>query len=83
MRCAFDDAGLTTRVGPEHSYWKDTGRVIYSDCGDQAAMNAFDKLARTEGIIALWRPAMRLQKRWSLQKRCPVLAPCGLPVGPW
>ena len=38
-------------VGPEHSYWKDTGRVSYCDCGDQAAMKAFDTLATTEGII--------------------------------
>tara|TARA_R110002049_G_scaffold2750_8_gene22231 strand:+ start:173942 stop:175159 length:1218 start_codon:yes stop_codon:yes gene_type:complete len=39
-------------VGPEHSYWKDTGRVDYIECGDDEAMQAFDKLARTEGIIA-------------------------------
>lgn len=39
-------------VGPEHSYWKDSGRVDYVDCGDDAAMQAFDRLARTEGIIA-------------------------------
>ena len=39
-------------VGPEHSYWKDSGRVDYIECGDTEAMSAFDKLARTEGIIA-------------------------------
>ncbi|TWU45937.1 Tryptophan synthase beta chain [Novipirellula aureliae] len=39
-------------VGPEHSYWKATGRVAYLECGDDAAMQAFDRLARTEGIIA-------------------------------
>ena len=39
-------------VGPEHSYWKDTGRVDYIECGDDAAMKAFDRLAKTEGIIA-------------------------------
>lgn len=39
-------------VGPEHSYWKDTGRVDYLECRDDAAMKAFDRLARTEGIIA-------------------------------
>ncbi|MEM9644793.1 MAG: tryptophan synthase subunit beta, partial [Planctomycetota bacterium] len=39
-------------VGPEHSYWKDTGRVDYVDCRDDEAMTAFDQLARTEGIIA-------------------------------
>ena len=39
-------------VGPEHSYWKDTGRVDYLECGDDEAMKAFDQLAQTEGIIA-------------------------------
>ena len=39
-------------VGPEHSYWKESGRVDYIECGDEEAMAAFDKLARTEGIIA-------------------------------
>jgi tryptophan synthase beta chain len=38
-------------VGPEHSYWKDTGRVRYTSCQDQQAMLAFDALARYEGII--------------------------------
>ena len=38
-------------VGPEHSYWKDTGRVTYTNCLDKDAMAAFDALARTEGIL--------------------------------
>lgn len=38
-------------VGPEHSYWKDAGRVRYTACTDQAALDAFLLLARTEGII--------------------------------
>ena len=38
-------------VGPEHSYWKDTGRVRYTSCSDAEALAAFDTLARTEGII--------------------------------
>jgi len=38
-------------VGPEHSYWKQAGRVNYSECGDDEAMAAFDRLARSEGII--------------------------------
>ncbi len=38
-------------VGPEHSYWKDTGRVKYSRCRDEQALAAFDTLARTEGIL--------------------------------
>jgi tryptophan synthase beta chain len=38
-------------VGPEHSYWKDLGRVEYLACTDQDALSAFDLLARTEGIL--------------------------------
>ncbi|MHB8969277.1 MAG: tryptophan synthase subunit beta [Pirellulaceae bacterium] len=38
-------------VGPEHSYWKDTGRVEYTNCRDQEALAAFDMLARFEGIL--------------------------------
>jgi tryptophan synthase beta chain len=38
-------------VGPEHSYWKDAGRVAYSNARDDEALKAFDMLARTEGIL--------------------------------
>jgi tryptophan synthase beta chain len=38
-------------VGPEHSYWKDTGRVEYTNCADDEALRAFDILARCEGIL--------------------------------
>lgn len=38
-------------VGPEHSYWKDSGRVEYTACGDEDALKAFDLLARMEGIL--------------------------------
>lgn len=38
-------------VGPEHSYWKDTGRVRYRNCRDEQALKAFDALARSEGIL--------------------------------
>ena len=39
-------------VGPEHSYWKSTGRVSYRACDDQSALAAFNLLAKTEGILA-------------------------------
>jgi tryptophan synthase beta chain len=58
-------------VGPEHSYWKDTGRVMYSDCGDAAAMDAFDKLARTEGIIAALETSHAIAKAMELAKDMP------------
>lgn len=38
-------------VGPEHSFWKDSGRVTYTSCTDRAAMEAFDALAENEGIL--------------------------------
>jgi tryptophan synthase beta chain len=38
-------------VGPEHSYLKDNGRVQYRSVTDKEAMEAFDLLARTEGIL--------------------------------
>jgi tryptophan synthase beta chain len=38
-------------VGPEHSYWKDTGRVQYLSCEDADALAAFDLLAKMEGIL--------------------------------
>ncbi|MBM4001801.1 MAG: tryptophan synthase subunit beta [Planctomycetes bacterium] len=38
-------------VGPEHSYWKDLGRVQYTYCDDDAALRAFDCLAQLEGIL--------------------------------
>lgn len=39
-------------VGPEHSYWKDAERVDYISCRDDEALGSFDKLARSEGIMA-------------------------------
>ncbi|HKD37967.1 MAG TPA: tryptophan synthase subunit beta, partial [Pirellulales bacterium] len=38
-------------VGPEHSYWKDTGRVRYTSCRDVDALAAFDLVASNEGIL--------------------------------
>ncbi|MGI9862197.1 tryptophan synthase subunit beta [Moorella naiadis] len=38
-------------VGPEHSYLKDSGRVTYKAVTDAAALEAFQLLSRTEGII--------------------------------
>ncbi len=38
-------------VGPEHSYWKDSGRAEYTAATDNEALDAFQALARLEGII--------------------------------
>jgi tryptophan synthase beta chain len=58
-----DDDGQTSDVhsisagldypgtGPEHSYWKDIGRVRYTFARDDEILQSFDALARTEGIL--------------------------------
>src|SRR6266404_1622053 len=38
-------------VGPEHSYWKDSGRVRYTSVSDKDALQAFDYCSRLEGIL--------------------------------
>ena len=38
-------------VGPEHSYWKDAGRVRYESITDAEALEAYHILARREGIL--------------------------------
>lgn len=38
-------------VGPEHSYYHDTGRIRYTSATDAEALAAFDLLAKEEGII--------------------------------
>jgi tryptophan synthase beta chain len=38
-------------VGPEHSHLKDSGRARYVSVTDDEALEAFHRLARTEGII--------------------------------
>jgi len=38
-------------VGPEHSYWKETGRVNYFNVTDDEALAAFRTMAITEGIL--------------------------------
>jgi tryptophan synthase beta chain len=38
-------------VGPEHSHWKDSGRVRYTSVSDADALAAFRLCARLEGIL--------------------------------
>lgn len=38
-------------IGPEHAYLHDTGRAEYVPVTDDEAVNAFEYLSRTEGII--------------------------------
>jgi tryptophan synthase beta chain len=38
-------------TGPEHSYWKETGRATYVNATDSEALEAFSAVAQTEGIL--------------------------------
>ncbi len=38
-------------VGPEHSFLKDSGRVFYTSVTDKEALEGFEFLSQTEGII--------------------------------
>lgn len=53
-------------VGPEHSYWKDTGRVQYTNCRDDEAMKGFDALARCEGILPALESSHAVSKAMDL-----------------
>ena len=44
-------------VGPEHAYFKDTGRAEYTAVTDAEALEGFRLLARTEGILPALEPA--------------------------
>lgn len=55
-------------VGPEHSYWKDTGRVAYTSCEDGGAMKAFDACAAAEGIMPALESSHAVAKAMELAK---------------
>ena len=38
-------------IGPEHAYYKETGRAEYASVTDKEAIDAFLLLSRVEGII--------------------------------
>jgi tryptophan synthase beta chain len=58
-------------VGPEHAYLRSLGRVEYSKVPDTEALEAFHRLARTEGILPALESAhaiafaLRLARRMS------------------
>ncbi len=56
-------------VGPEHSYWKDAGRVQYTAVTDTEALDAFTLLARTEGIIPALETSHASPRRSSSPRR--------------
>ncbi|WP_370192437.1 tryptophan synthase subunit beta [Aurantimonas coralicida] len=57
-------------IGPEHSWLKDSGRVEYVPIMDTEALEAFQLLTRTEGIIPALEPAHALAE---VVKRAPTM----------
>ena len=55
-------------IGPEHSWLKDMGRVEYVPIMDHEALEAFQLLTRTEGIIPALEPSHALAE---VMKRAP------------
>ncbi|MGB3438522.1 MAG: tryptophan synthase subunit beta [Actinophytocola sp.] len=64
-------------VGPEHAWLKDTGRAEYRSVTDAEAMDAFQLLSRTEGIIPAIESAHALAGALKLGRE---LGPDGLIV---
>lgn len=55
-------------VGPEHSYYKDTGRASYVAVDDAGALEGFQFLSKTEGIIPALEPAHAISYACGLVK---------------
>ncbi len=58
-------------VGPEHSYWKEIGRVRYTYATDEEALAAFDMLARLEGILPALESAHALAEAMKIAPQLP------------
>ena len=57
-------------IGPEHAWLKDTGRVEYTAVTDDEALEGFQLLCRTEGIIPALEPSHALA---AVAKRAPTM----------
>jgi len=55
-------------VGPEHSFYKDTGRAEYVAVTDEQALQGFTLLCETEGIIPALEPAHAIYHAAELAK---------------
>ena len=58
-------------VGPEHSYLKESRRAEYVSVTDDQALEAFQVLSRTEGIIPALEPAHAVYHAMELAKTLP------------
>jgi tryptophan synthase beta chain len=55
-------------VGPEHAFLRDSGRAEYVGASDDEALEAFRRLARTEGILPALEPAHALARVAELEE---------------
>jgi len=55
-------------VGPEHAFLRDSGRAEYVGASDEEALDAFRRLARTEGILPALEPAHALARVAGLEE---------------
>ena len=58
-------------VGPEHSFWKDAGRVEYTFCRDGQALETFDTVARSEGILPALETSHAIAKAMEIASEMP------------
>lgn len=58
-------------VGPEHSYYKDSGRATYVAVTDSQALEGFKLLCTTEGIVPALEPAHALYYAAQIAHRLP------------
>lgn len=58
-------------VGPEHAYWKETGRVQYTSVSDEEALEAFTTCARLEGILPALESSHALAYAFRLAQELP------------
>jgi tryptophan synthase beta chain len=64
-------------VGPEHAHLRDTGRAEYLSASDAEALEAFRRLARTEGILPALEPAHALARAAELDAEVVVVCLSG------
>lgn len=58
-------------VGPEHSFWRDSGRVRYFSVSDGAALQMFRTCARLEGILPALETAHALVEAMQIAAKRP------------
>jgi tryptophan synthase beta chain len=59
-------------VGPEHSFYKDSGRAEYVPITDEEALDSFVYLSHSEGIIPAFESSHAIAE---LRRRAPTLEP--------